>query len=73
MQQSPHSPQSQSVSASAIKPAAQLSTLQQTYAVIPRVRPHTPLLDAIDAPSDLNTFTTAQLITLADELRLFLL
>ncbi|MBH0095139.1 1-deoxy-D-xylulose-5-phosphate synthase [Psychrobacter sp. NZS113] len=73
MQQSPHSPQSQFVSASAIKPAAQLSNLQQTYAVIPRVRPNTPLLDSIDAPSDLNAFTTTQLITLADELRLFLL
>ncbi|MBF0657315.1 1-deoxy-D-xylulose-5-phosphate synthase [Psychrobacter sp. NG25] len=73
MQQSPHSPQSQSVSASAIESAAQLSNLQQTYAVIPRVRPNTPLLDSIDAPSDLNAFTTTQLITLADELRLFLL
>ncbi|PYE40896.1 1-deoxy-D-xylulose-5-phosphate synthase [Psychrobacter fozii] len=73
MQQSPHSPQSQSVSASAIESAAQLSNLQQTYAVIPRVRPNTPLLDSIDAPSDLKTFTTTQLITLADELRLFLL
>ena len=73
MQQSPHSPQSQSVSASAIESAAQLSNLQQTYAVIPRVRPSTPLLDSIDAPSDLNAFTTTQLITLADELRLFLL
>nr|WP_227671413.1 1-deoxy-D-xylulose-5-phosphate synthase [Psychrobacter sp. 72-O-c] len=41
--------------------------------MIPRVRPHTPLLDDIDAPFDLKTFTTAQLITLANELRLFLL
>lgn len=73
MQQSPHSPQSQSVSASAIESAAKLSSLQQTYAVIPRVRPQTPLLDAINTPADLKTFTTAQLITLADELRLFLL
>ena len=73
MQQSPHSPQSQSVSASAIESAAKLSCLQQTYAVIPRVRPHTPLLDAINTPPDLKTLTTAQLITLADELRLFLL
>ena len=73
MQQSPHSPQSQSVSASAIESAAKLSCLQQTYAVIPRVRPQTPLLDAINTPPDLKTLTTAQLITLADELRLFLL
>ncbi|MGO2340503.1 1-deoxy-D-xylulose-5-phosphate synthase [Psychrobacter sp.] len=73
MQQSPHPPQSQSVSESATTSAAQLSTLQQTYAVIPRVRPHTPLLDGINVPSDLKSFTAAQLITLADELRLFLL
>ncbi|MCH1783407.1 1-deoxy-D-xylulose-5-phosphate synthase [Psychrobacter glaciei] len=73
MQQSPYSPQSQSVSASAMESAAKLSSLQQTYAVIPRVRPHTPLLDAINTPSDLKKFTTAQLINLADELRLFLL
>lgn len=73
MQQSPYSPQSQSVSASAFESAAQLSNLQQTYAVIPRVRPHTPLLDSIDTPSDLNAFTTDELIALADELRLFLL
>ncbi len=73
MQQSPSSPQSHSVSASALDSAAQLSNLQQTYTVIPRVRPETPLLDSISVPSDLNGFTTAQLITLADELRLFLL
>ncbi|BFM01721.1 hypothetical protein Psyaliredsea_03680 [Psychrobacter alimentarius] len=71
MQQSPSSPQSHSVSASAFDSAAQLSNLQQTYTVIPRVRPETPLLDGIATPSDLNDFTTAQLITLADELRLF--
>ena len=73
MQQSPSSPKSHSVSASATDSAAQLSNLQQTYTVIPRVRPQTPLLDSITVPSDLNTLTTAQLITLADELRLFLL
>ena len=73
MQQSPSSPQSHSVSASAFDAAAQLSNLQQTYTVIPRVRPETPLLDGIATPSDLNDFTTAQLMTLADELRLFLL
>ena len=73
MQQSLHSPKSQSSSASVSDSAAQLSSLQQTYTVIPRVRPHTPLLDAINTPSDMNTLSTTQLITLADELRLFLL
>ena len=73
MQQSPHSPQSKSSSASAIDSAASLSHLQKTYAVIPRERPHTPLLDTVDAPIDLKAFSESQLITLADELRLFLL
>ncbi len=73
MQQSPHSPKSQSLSTSVLDSAAQLSSLQQTYTVIPRVRPHTPLLDAIDTPTDLSTLSAAKLITLADELRLFLL
>ncbi|ERL55300.1 1-deoxy-D-xylulose-5-phosphate synthase [Psychrobacter aquaticus] len=74
MQQSPHSsPQSHSISASVSDSAAQLSNLQQTYTSIPRVRPQTPLLDSITAPTDLNALTSAQLITLADELRLFLL
>ncbi|MHA1178531.1 1-deoxy-D-xylulose-5-phosphate synthase [Psychrobacter faecalis] len=73
MQQSPHSPQSKSLSASAIDSAASLSHLQKTYAVIPRERPHTSLLDTVDAPIDLKAFSESQLITLADELRLFLL
>lgn len=73
MQQSPHSPQSHSVSASAFDYAVQTSNLQQTYTVIPSMRPQTPLLDSIAEPADLNPFTTAQLITLADELRSFLL
>ncbi|WP_201533958.1 1-deoxy-D-xylulose-5-phosphate synthase [Psychrobacter immobilis] len=73
MQQSPHSPQSHSVSASAFDSGTQLSSLQQTYTVIPRVRPQTPLLDSIAVPADINAFTTAQLITLVDELRSFLL
>lgn len=73
MQQSTHSPQSQSLSASAIDSAAPLSNLQKTYAVIPRERPHTPLLDMVDSPIDLKAFNESQLITLADELRLFLL
>ena len=74
MQQSPHSsPQSHSISASVSDSAAQLSNLQQTYTTIPRTRPQTPLLDSITVPTDLNAFTSAQLISLADELRLFLL
>ena len=73
MQQSPHSPQSQSLSASAVDSAVPLSNLQQTYAVIPRERPQTPLLDRVDSPADLNAFSVNELITLADELRLFLL
>ena len=73
MQQSTHSPQSKSLSASAIDSAAPLSNLQKTYAAIPRERPHTTLLDTVDAPIDLKAFSASQLITLADELRLFLL
>ncbi len=79
MQQSPYSPHSQAVSASsptmpsATESAAYASSLQQTYMQIPRVRPQTPLLDTIDAPSDLKPFNVDQLIILADELRLFLL
>ncbi|WP_201529240.1 1-deoxy-D-xylulose-5-phosphate synthase [Psychrobacter frigidicola] len=74
MQQSTHSSQSWSSSTpSATDSAAHLSGLQQTYTVIPRTRPNIPLLDAIDAPNDLKSLTTEQLIILADELRLFLL
>ncbi len=78
MQQSPHSSQSWSSptslsGSSAIDSAASLSGLQQTYSLIPRARPQTPLLDAINIPSDLKSLSTDQLITLADELRLFLL
>ncbi|MBP2279396.1 1-deoxy-D-xylulose-5-phosphate synthase [Psychrobacter sp. PL19] len=77
MQQSPLSSQSRSPTSShgpsASDSAAHLSSLQQTFTQIPRERPRTPLLDAIDAPLDLKIFTTAQLINLADELRLFLL
>lgn len=53
--------------------AAPLLGLQQTYTDIPRTRPDTPLLDSIDVPSDIKVLSTEQLITLADELRLFLL
>ncbi|WP_350561224.1 1-deoxy-D-xylulose-5-phosphate synthase [Psychrobacter sp. CAL346-MNA-CIBAN-0220] len=78
MQQSPHSSQTWSSPASsstlsATDSAAHLSGLQQTYVVIPRTRPNTPLLDTIDAPTSLKTLSTEELITLADELRLFLL
>lgn len=82
MQQSPFFLQSQSASvssnASLSKPlatdsAASLSGLQQTFMQIPRTRPSTPLLDAIDDPSDIKALTTDQLIVLVDELRLFLL
>ncbi|TXD96995.1 1-deoxy-D-xylulose-5-phosphate synthase [Psychrobacter frigidicola] len=72
MQQSTHPSQSLSVPA-ATDSAAHLSALQQTYTAIPRTRPTTPILDAIDAPSDLKSLPTKQLITLVDELRLFLL
>ena len=77
MQQSPHSSQSYLSADSSTLPAshstAPVSALQQTYVQIPRVRPSTPLLDAIDSPKDIKSLNTAELITLADELRLFLL
>ncbi len=73
MQQSTHSPQSQSTSMSAIDSAVNLSGLQQTYLTIPEACPNTPLLDAVDRPADLKLLSADQLITLADELRLFLL
>ena len=73
MQQLTHSSQSSSLSLSATDTAVPLSGLQQTYAQIPRTRPVTPLLDAIDTPNDLKSLTTDELITLADELRLFIL
>ncbi len=40
---------------------------------IPTSRPHTPLLDSIDAPADLRALDEKQLPQLADELRAFLL
>ncbi|WP_352336529.1 1-deoxy-D-xylulose-5-phosphate synthase [Psychrobacter sp. 16-MNA-CIBAN-0192] len=73
MQQSTHSSQSHSPSSSATDSAMPASSLQQTYSVIPRARPVTPLLDAIETPADLKSLSPEQLITLADELRLFLL
>lgn len=73
MQQSTHSSQSHFPSLSATDSAVPLSGLQQTYSVIPRTRPITPLLDAIETPTNLKSLSNDQLITLADELRLFLL
>ncbi|MGP4952827.1 1-deoxy-D-xylulose-5-phosphate synthase [Psychrobacter sp. T6-1] len=75
MQQSTHPLQSQSASAAHSIADAPVypSALQQTYDTIPRTRPLTPLLDTIDAPADLNDLSCEQLITLADELRLFVL
>jgi 1-deoxy-D-xylulose-5-phosphate synthase len=43
------------------------------FYTIPTERPETPLLDAVDSPSDLRELTTGQLETLAEELRHFLL
>lgn len=43
------------------------------YDTIPTLRPTTPLLDRIDAPSDLKELSLSQLNQLADELRLYLL
>ncbi|RYY79348.1 MAG: 1-deoxy-D-xylulose-5-phosphate synthase [Moraxellaceae bacterium] len=43
------------------------------YDTIPTARPATPLLDRIDQPSQLKSLDTAQLLQLADELRLYLL
>ena len=44
-----------------------------TYTNIPETRPATPLLDQVDSPAQLRDFTQAQLYTLADELRAFIL
>ncbi len=43
------------------------------YTEIPTQRPNTPLLDSIDYPHQLRQLSVAQLNTLADELRLYLL
>lgn len=43
------------------------------YETIPTVRPSTPLLDSVDQPRQLKTFSLTQLEQLADELRLYLL
>ena len=43
------------------------------FYTIPTERPETPLLNAVDSPSDLRELTISQLETLAEELRHFLL
>ena len=43
------------------------------FYTIPTKRPETPLLNAVDSPSDLRELTTGQLETFAEELRHFLL
>lgn len=44
-----------------------------TYTNIPEARPATPLLDQVECPAQLRDFNQAQLYTLADELRAFIL
>ena len=44
-----------------------------TYTNIPEARPATPLLDQVNCPAQLRDFNQAQLYTLADELRAFIL
>lgn len=50
------------------KPAA-----MRLFSEIPTSRPTTPLLDTIDSPADLKPLSQEQLLTLADELREYLL
>jgi 1-deoxy-D-xylulose-5-phosphate synthase len=44
-----------------------------TFTDIPETRPATPLLDQVDSPDQLREFSQDQLLTLADELRAFIL
>jgi len=44
-----------------------------TFTDIPDTRPATPLLDQVDSPDQLREFSQEQLLTLADELRAFIL
>ena len=44
-----------------------------TFHEIPAERPVTPLLDRVLTPTELRLLSEAELVTLADELRLFLL
>jgi len=47
--------------------------MAKKFTDIPLSRPSTPLLDGIDSPKDLRSLNEHQLLTLADELRSFLL
>ena len=47
--------------------------MQKTYTDIPHSRPATPLLDMVNAPVDLRTLNSDELVQLTDELRLFML
>lgn len=47
--------------------------MPKTFDDIPSQRPETPLLDSIDIPSDLRKLESDQLVTLANELRSYLL
>ena len=44
-----------------------------TFTDIPDTRPATPLLDQVDSPAQLREFSQEQLLTLADELRAYIL
>jgi 1-deoxy-D-xylulose-5-phosphate synthase len=44
-----------------------------TFTDIPETRPATPLLDQVDSPAQIREFSQEQLLTLADELRTFIL
>lgn len=47
--------------------------MQKTFTEIPLIRPETPLLDTVNLPEDLRTFSAEELVRLADELRSFML
>lgn len=56
-----------------LKNLAKDGTSGRVFEVLPPVRPHTPLLDQVDSPKDLKGLALADLLQLADELRVFLL
>ena len=47
--------------------------MQKTFTEIPLIRPETPLLDTVNLPEDLRTFSAEELVRLVDELRSFML
>lgn len=55
------------------KPVSVPTSRQKNFREMLSARPDTPLLDTIDSPADLKHLTPAELVTLADELRAFLL